>query len=598
MKPTHTIQSSPPLLRRTQLLPGESLVSLLERLTQLNYYPSPCTLSRICRQHLEAPANQDDLARPNWVETFLQLADLTLISPEELYAASDHHFAPVLAPPQQPPVEIPWIGSTSKAMLTPNLVRECLRSASTAQYCPRCLKTAAYHRLSWTPASAAICLEHHCLLVHRCPQCQKRISIQEIVRRRCRVCQADLGAAEPISVEGNELGIQSQQLVQSCFAGAEVTELPGMGSLPSRYPAVLYRILENLSRRLLMCWKDWPALPAPLDGLADHIAAPIHKLQTLTPEGIFYLQKAAFTCVTNWPDGLFLFLDAYSGNYSPTQTPANRANRLRLFRHDWFQPAWSNPGIEFVQQGFVNYLLARNVPLSGSLVEQFKKVAWFAEQTGLWSEEQVALALDLSDQELHRFLSHRSLNPCLLPRPQTRVPLFERDKVLTLKQKWALGWSVSDAGSWLGLYDWDVLELAKRGVLAVVDRPDGDEAHWLLSRQSVETFFERVAIQLELFQGDRHNLACLDGTACITASLGVNRVALLLGVADGFLPALKRKPQIQSLGRIYFLKSLVYSLPDLCYARRGWVAGHMFAQERGFPPSLGDRMEGYRLDPA
>jgi len=90
---------------------------------------------------------------------------MTHISPEELYAASDHRFAPFLTLPQQPPVEIPWIGSTSKPIVTPNLVHRRLRSPLAAQYCPLCLKSAAYHRLSWIPISSTICLEHGCLLI-------------------------------------------------------------------------------------------------------------------------------------------------------------------------------------------------------------------------------------------------------------------------------------------------------------------------------------------------------------------------------------------------------------------------------------------------
>ena len=38
-----------PLLRRTLLLPGESLPSLVERLTQLNHYHGTAVLTWLCR---------------------------------------------------------------------------------------------------------------------------------------------------------------------------------------------------------------------------------------------------------------------------------------------------------------------------------------------------------------------------------------------------------------------------------------------------------------------------------------------------------------------------------------------------------------------
>ena len=63
MNNIHAAKPIPPLLRRTQLLPGESLPSLLERLAQLNYYPSLRMLSCICCDHMDTPTNQDDLLK-------------------------------------------------------------------------------------------------------------------------------------------------------------------------------------------------------------------------------------------------------------------------------------------------------------------------------------------------------------------------------------------------------------------------------------------------------------------------------------------------------------------------------------------------------
>ena len=590
MNNIHAAKPIPPLLRRTQLLPGESLPSLLERLAQLNYYPSLRMLSCICCDHMDTPTNQDDLASPQWLETFLRLADLTQISLEDLYAASNHRFAPLLNPPSQLPVEFPWIGSTSKVMLTHNLAHGCLRSAAAAQYCHYCLKTAAYHRLNWIPIPAAICLEHRCLLVNQCPKCHKRLSIQEIVRKHCKACQRDLSTAKPLSVKGNELGILSQQVIQSWFAVADVTELRDEYKPPPYHPALLYRFLENLSRRLLVRREDWSILPAPLDGLSEPNASSIQKrqqLQTLTPDGIFRLYRAAYTGVMDWPNGLFQFLDAYSGCSSPCQqTLMNRNKHLNLIRNNWFQLDWRNSDFEFVQQSFINYLLIRNIPLPVSLVEQFKNVTWFVEQTGLCSVEYAALALDISDQDLHQFLRRGSLNSCLWTHSRSGTPMFERDQLLTLKERWKLGWSVEEASSWLGIFEWEVIELVERNVLSVVHRPDADESHWLLSRKSVEDFFEKVANPLKLFEGNSRDIICLNEAVRYLDYLGIHRVVLLQCVVDGFLPGLKLESEIHSLTRIYFLENLVLDFPDLFFARHGQVSGHAFAREKGFSTRL------------
>jgi hypothetical protein len=576
MKPIHTISSSMPLLRRTPLLPGESLVSLLERLTQLNYYPSPLILSRICRQRMKPPANKDNLTRPKWAETFLQLAGLTQISPEELYAASLHRFALCLTLPQQSPVEIPWIGSTSKAMLSTNVAQVHLRFILAAQYCPQCLKTAAYHHLIWTPASAAICLEHHCLLVRQCPQCQKRISIQEIVSQRCRVCQADLSKAETISVEGDELGIQSQQLVQACLAGADVAELSGMGSLPTRHPAVLYHFLQNLSRRLLICWKDWPALPAPLDGLVNHIAAPIHNWLALTAEGMFYLQRAAFACATNCPHSLFRFLDAFSGNYSPIQTPVSRDQRLKLIRHDWFQPTWKTPDFEFAQQYFVDYLLACDLPLLGFLAMRLQNTEWFIERSGLWSEERTARALGLSIQSLRRM----ALKNCLWSHSTSAVPLFERSKILLLQQRWQSGWSLFETSQWLGLHPSTVRKSVDAGLLTAINESEFVPPDLVLDRYSVEEFFHQVVCQLIPYLKSHQALISLEKAANILSTLGIDQVDLLRGVLLGILPAYKPQPILPHLGYLCFIRKTLFSLSDLILTQRGLISDCQFAREK------------------
>jgi hypothetical protein len=592
MKPMYTLQPSLPLLRRTQLFPGESLVSLLERLAQINYYSSARILRSICCERLETPANQDMLTRPQWVETFLQLSDLTQISPEALYAASIHRFAPCFTLPQQSLVEIPWIDSASKVMLPTNLAQVYLRFTLAAQYCPLCLKTAAYHHLIWTPVSAAICLEHDCLLVNQCPRCQKQISIQEIVRRQCGGCQVDLSAVEPISVEEDQLGIQSQQLIQACLSGAGVAELPGMGSLPSRHPAVLYHFLGNLSRRLLNCGGDWPSLHTPLNGLADHIAAPTCHLQALAPEGCFHLQKAAFTGIMNWPQGLFQYLDAYSHYTALIQEPADHFKRVQQVYRDWFRPVWRVPDFEFMQQGFVSYLLFRKLPIPVHMAEQFTEVAWFVEQTCLWSETSTAAALNLTTEGLRRFLLCQSVGACRWPNSRISAPIFQRDRVLALQQKWTLGWSISEASAWLGLPPWDVVALVERDILAVVERSEADKAHWILSRPSVEGFFESVVTQLELFRGDPYNLVHLKDASLITAPLGLDQLTLLIAVASGCLPALKREPKIRSLRCIFFLGTVVLDFPDLWYARRGWVEGHTFAYEKGLHPQLLTQLVG------
>jgi hypothetical protein len=108
----------------------------------------------------------------------------------------------------------------------------------------------------------------------------------------------------------------------------------------------------------------------------------------------------------------------------------------------------------------------------------------------------------------------------------------------------------------------------------------------LLSRQSVEDFFERVTSQLRLFEGNKDDILWLGAVVGYIGYLGIRRAALLQCVADGFLPGLKLEPEIHSLNHVHFLENFLLDFPDLFYARYGKVAGNIFAREKNLPVRL------------
>jgi hypothetical protein len=431
-----TTEQATSLLRRTQLLPGESLPSLLERLAQLNYYPHSGVLGWICRERIGDSAPQNNIARPKQAQTFFQLAQLTQISPDELFAASDHRFAPILTSPERVPVLMLWPEESPKATMTSALAHRRLTPTSAARFCPLCLKTSAYHRLSWIPTAAAICLQHQCLLAHQCPQCRNRVSVAEIVKRCCKTCQADLSTAHVVSVADDAMGILSQQAIQHWLSLASAPALPDGYTLPQHPPAVLYRLLYDLCRGLIACQKEWPRLSVPLDSLDERVSVPIHLYRQLTPSQAFYLYRAAFTGILNWPQGLFQFLDAYAQRNITSQTSSRATIRLGPLWCRWLWKAWRCSQFEFLHQCLVDYLMARGISLPYPLLEYFKERPWFIARTGLWSAERTAQALDISIQGLRQFLSDGPLSKCLWPDSRPSAPLFERDKVLAVKHEW------------------------------------------------------------------------------------------------------------------------------------------------------------------
>lgn len=576
---------SRPLLRRSPLLPGESLPSLLERLVVGNYYPHLGALQRIC---FGRTVHQDNLGLPYEQETFLRLADLTRLAPEALFAASSHRFAALLTPPHETPLQIPWGDGTAKTLLPPAYAHGRLRPVSAAQFCPLCLKTAPYHRLAWMPVAAALCLEHHCLLVAHCPGCQKPVSVGEIVRDRCRVCDIALSTTSPGCVTEDALGRCAQQVVQFWWGTAA---FPGEYGLPDQPPASLFRLLERLGRHLLHVWKAWPALLPPLNDLAEHFPYPAGFRQRIPPQQMYPLQRAAFSGIANWPQGLFQFLDAYRGGAAAdphSTTYLNGLQRLELLRRDWFP--LSDPAYKFVQPRFIEYLLKRHLPLPVRLVADYQEVDWFVELTGLWASGGSPQALNLSLRDLERFFSQASSTRRWPLGCRSHHLIFPRETMLERQPQQRLGWSCAEACTWLRLSVLSAAQVARlvaRGLWIYAQPPSRTEqVEERFTRQSVEAFFEKVVQHMVVYEGHRNMLHPLDQAAWILSSLQIDQIDLLLAVLDGFLPAYIHEPDCCRLGGVYFAEEPLYAFPDTHYARCGWIEDHKFAAEKGFSPRV------------
>lgn len=544
-----------PLLRRTKLLPGETLPSLLERLTRLNYYDHPGVISQICQDADNSPG-RDYLSRPKRSETFAQLTRLTGIASEKLFAASAHRFAPILTAPGQKKTFLLWPDGQSRQIATNGIVGRRIRSPSAAQFCPLCLNESAYQRQSWVPVASAICLQHQCLLIHRCPDCDKKVTVSEIIADQCFGCRGKLSSTLPISVTEDEPGILSQQVIQSWLTVAPAPTLSPGYVLPTQDAHVLFHLLRVFCRGLLACQEDWPRLPPPLSGLSQEGQEMINARKILSPHSAYFLYRAAFQAVVNWPHGFYKFLDAYSQRTPEAQTSPTPHRRLGILWLNWISTAWQRPELEFVHQALADYFVCRRIPMPRRL--------------------------DVSERGRDTFSQNGPLGQCMAPKIRSRFSVSCCDKALTVKEEWAEGLSLADAARWLGLQTKDALDLVDRRELKLSHgQRDGNPEDWRLERHSLVTFFQAIDSQLELYRDDPHALVCLYDAFCRTAWSGLDIPTLLKGIADGVLPGYKLAPSLDCLAEVCFLDPIVPKLPDLIYAQRGWVRDFAFTRQKG-----------------
>ena len=276
-----------PLLCRIPLLPGESLGSYLTRLAAVNCYDPPSLLTRLCGRRLGVKSlRRRSLIHPNRAEIFEVLASLGGLTPRELANASIHYFAraPVLARMSNSTITLS--DGAPLQLLDPRSRSRYLSPEHCARFCPDCLREAAYHRLDWTPQDIWACLEHRRFLLNQCPECNRWVSVRDVVQCQCETCGADLTDAAP----GHSLepfDIFAQRTIRTWW-GLDVPEAAS---------------------------GDWSLLDQPVPTL-HHLfgmmqeSIEAEKSASRTVPGRYNVQRQAFKALADWPTGFCDFLRA------------------------------------------------------------------------------------------------------------------------------------------------------------------------------------------------------------------------------------------------------------------------------------------------
>jgi hypothetical protein len=340
-----------PFLRGVSLLPGESLPSLLIRLTAANFYDPPHLFTEFCTERLADLEIYDQLDCPTCPETFELLALLTGVSPGQLANASRHYFAPVMNL-REPRSTITLPDGHTLELIHKSL-RDDFRLQSNLQYCPLCLSQAAYHRLAWYPRAVAVCLEHQCFLLEKCWRCGKRLNMRALVQRQCPNCEADLTSVNPVWVKDDPFGWFVQESIYSWLGLPSSAWFSELG-LPNQPSKVLYQILYGLysSLETRMDWNYiyWPD-PLPKE---TELSRKWTK-QGLKPPYSYALYATAFKGLVDWPHGFHDFLTQY---WAYTQQPRKRRNGvgLGILAYHWLGYQWRAPEFKFVQEAYELFL--------------------------------------------------------------------------------------------------------------------------------------------------------------------------------------------------------------------------------------------------
>ncbi len=387
-----------PFLREVSLLPGESLPSLLTRLTAANFYDPPHLVTKFCTEQLADLGIYDQLDGPTCPETFELLALLTGLSPAQLANATHHYFAPVMN--LREPRSTITLSNGHTLELINKSIQDDFRLQNHLQYCPLCLSQAAYHRLAWSPRSVAICLDHQCFLLEKCWRCGKRLGMRTLVERQCANCEADLTIADPILVKDDPYGWFVQEAICSWLRLSSSAPSSELG-LPNQPPRVLYQVLYGLCSSL-ETRMDWNYIYWP-DSFPREIELP-RKLtkRGLKPVYSYALYATAFKGLVDWPHGFRDFLTQY---WAYTQQPRKRRNGIGfgLLDYHWLGYQWRVPEFKFVQEAYDQFLQL----VERGLVTHSYRTPSRAEFRGRFEYLSIERAADLlgtTENSIHRLI--------------------------------------------------------------------------------------------------------------------------------------------------------------------------------------------------
>lgn len=529
-------------LCRSPLWPGESLASLLVRLSALNAYPSPHTVQCIGQERL---AYRDGLTQPMVAETYQVLQQLTNLPPGELYQATPHVFVRAITLPGEESVMVSLPGGETVSLLKANSCRFHLWNAHHVCYCPRCLAQTRYHRLAWMPCAATVCLKHRCLLLRKCQACHGPLRIQDVVKGQCPQCQFDLTQAIPSDITQDAFGLFAQTTLLGWFGlapeGGVGHILPTNSlretwhqwatSMPQQPPAVLYHLVKELQRVLLRIgpdWFYWHTVDSCFPSLSGLPVQQTH-LQTLHPEMAYLLSTTAVKALVNWPQGFYAFLAAYTQRNGRAVTRRLPQDFGPLVR--WcLEGNCSSPLFQFVQEAFDDYLL-ESYPLTWTIFfsRRYQTSRHLVARLPCMPSHEAAQHLQVPPPTLGRLVSTGFLAAYVgkLAQPSPYHPDYLcRQEVLALQQRWQAGIPQKDVLRLLGISEPILLDLVDTGMLTTIGCDDMN-ASWTFRQESVMKLLERLTYGAVSCRTSEPYIRCLSDMAHLFPRFGYRAATVM-----------------------------------------------------------------------
>ncbi|MCC6607211.1 MAG: TniQ family protein [Anaerolineae bacterium] len=546
-----------PLLYRPPILPEETLPSYLYRLASANLL-SPNQLEALIVSHLKTQDNVKRLLRADSIDV---LAKLTGLEPYKIFWASEHSLVTLLEDlDDQGLYETVTLDSGfSFPLLTLNATSAHLRWVSFSQFCPYCLREAAYQRRAWRVRKVAACIHHQCLLVDQCPNCQSYLLEQDIIKATCRNCLYPLAEAAAFDLSCDQEGLASQRLLYFWLNAGPQVRL----HLPLVTPRLLYLLASQMIETTLKVRHG-------LEGL--HPIPSINTPYTWREHGpsskhAYVLWATAIKAMLDWPVNFHQFLE-HRVNADISGYSSGTSIQKSKWLSGWLKQ-WPEEKNQLIHEGIASYLYdnfswedtqsRRDIHHALRVNKMTPSFPAFSSNF-MWVRESNALRLLNVRSELVRQLIHAGLIRANAKTLNHKDPLIAREDVLKIYEQWVKGIPLDYAEPALHISKELAQYLVEAGILETVHSDEQNTSEYLLDKVALSNLLDSLYYKTSRRYLANASFYSLTEAVNILKPVGYDEPKLLQTALENRIPAILWRGN--TLGDVLFQRKAIRELKD------------------------------------
>lgn len=544
------------LINLLPLIPGESLISLLERLRQENYYEEASWF----RPFLAPPA----LQHPNLLRStthYRVLGELLGLEPEHLWHLTLHRYVPcfylpealTLLPQEYDDVNMPLWESRGLGLY--------VHGQYSLKVCPLCWREHHAFLLPWSLRHVTTCFTHQVLLVDRCSACGTSLRIN-LGAGSCSSCgeRIEVFPTQPIdtheasrllatilgrtfgTINGNEEAIPSIK-----------TFFPAHQPFSHLSPITFLQFLWRFGQLLTRIDPQNPLFDATQPLLGPASEPPPLFMRTAHVTQVHRVLIAVMELLLHWPDAFHLTLERV---VTQERTMTNIHARFPyVVSEEFVGPSWT-----WLHQEWMEF--TRKQASQSSLVYPWLRYYRNAQRSiettvpPLLSQREASRLLHVGERGLRRSIDKQELKTTTLPKRTSRRAwqLVDAKSVQDLQAQREALLSLAQAATCCQVSEEQIVALVTNGMLQGEHGPLLDATPtWSFTALALQQFLDTYLGHLPQLPTSltESTLLTLSQVLRICSALGERLPNILQAIQQRLLPAF-RFPESVGVQGLYF----------------------------------------------